>query len=206
MAVWSKKPRLPVPKPSVRPKPHKVSQATIFHKEHGKYMWDLEEQAMGEESRSCNDFLSACQVILYNSLPQLKGALATSYHLLLGQTPSVTSTHPATEDFSHGRTASCSCFPITSAQMISQAQKATPFCQILWRACLWVEPLQRLLWEDPPSPKRWETPAWFKTLKPSHAKAFSWDSKMVKEARREFFSKHFYDFYHWQCPWSLQNI
>ena len=65
----------------------KVSRVAIFHKEHGKYMQELEEQAVGEESRSCNDFLSACQVVLYNSLPQLKGALATSYHLLLGQTP-----------------------------------------------------------------------------------------------------------------------
>ena len=44
---------------------------------------------MGEKRRSCNDSLSACQVILYNSLPQLKGALATSYHLQLGQTPSL---------------------------------------------------------------------------------------------------------------------
>ena len=59
-------------------KAQKVSQAVIFHKEHGKYMQDLDEQAMGEESRSHNDFLSACQVILYNSTPQLKGALATS--------------------------------------------------------------------------------------------------------------------------------
>ena len=50
----------------------KVSQAAIFHKEHSNYMQDLEEQAAGEESRSHNDFLSACQVILYNSPPQLK--------------------------------------------------------------------------------------------------------------------------------------
>ena len=68
-------------------KAQKVSQAAIFHKEHGKYMQDLEEQAIGEESRSHNDFLSTCQVALYNSPPQLKGALATSYHILLGQTP-----------------------------------------------------------------------------------------------------------------------
>ena len=65
----------------------KVSQAMIFHKEHGKYMQDLEEQAIREESKSHNDFLSACQVVLYHSLPQLKGGLATSYHILLGQTP-----------------------------------------------------------------------------------------------------------------------
>ena len=62
------------------------SSAALFHKEHGNYMWDLEEQVIGEESRSHNDFLSACQVILYNSPPELKGALVTSYHILLGQT------------------------------------------------------------------------------------------------------------------------
>ena len=65
----------------------KVSQAATFHKEHGKYMQDLEEQAIGEQSRSHNDFLSTCQVVLYHSPPPFKGALATSYHILLGQTP-----------------------------------------------------------------------------------------------------------------------
>ena len=50
-------------------------------------MQDPEGQAIGEESRSCNDFLSACQVILYSSPPSFKGALAASYHFLLGQTP-----------------------------------------------------------------------------------------------------------------------
>ena len=46
----------------------------------------------------------------------------------------------------------------------------------------------------PPSPKRWDIPPWFKTLKPNHTEAFSQDSDMVKEARREYFSKHSYDF------------
>ena len=45
-----------------------------------------------------------------------------------------------------------------------------------------------------PSPKRQEIPPWFKTHKPNHAKAFSQDSNMVKEALREYFSKHSYDF------------
>ena len=68
-------------------KAQKISQAAMLHKEHGKYMRDLEEQAIGEESRSRNDFLSTCQVVLYSSPPSLKGALAASYHILLGQTP-----------------------------------------------------------------------------------------------------------------------
>ena len=50
-------------------------------------MWDLEEQVIAEESRSQTNFLSACQAVLYNSPPELKSALATSYHILLGQTP-----------------------------------------------------------------------------------------------------------------------
>ena len=41
----------------------------------------------------------------------------------------------------------------------------------------------------PLSPKRQETPPLFQTLKPSCAEAFSQDSDMVKEARKEFFSK-----------------
>ena len=45
----------------------------------------------------------------------------------------------------------------------------------------------------PSSPKRWEIPPWFKTLKPNCVKAFSWDSDMVKEARREYCSKHSFD-------------
>ena len=65
----------------------KISQAAMLHKEHGKYMWDLDEQAIIEESGSHNDFLSACQVILYSSPPSLKSALAASYQILLGQTP-----------------------------------------------------------------------------------------------------------------------
>ena len=64
-----------------------LHQATMLHKEHGKYMQDLEEQALEEESKSHNDFLTACQVILYSSPPLLKSALTTLYHLLLGQAP-----------------------------------------------------------------------------------------------------------------------
>ena len=42
----------------------------------------------------------------------------------------------------------------------------------------------------PPSSKKQEIPPWDKALKPSHAKVFGWDSALVKEARKEFFSKH----------------
>ena len=45
-----------------------------------------------------------------------------------------------------------------------------------------------------PSSKRQQVPPWFRTLKPSHAKVFSWDSDLVREARREFLLKHSYNF------------
>ena len=65
----------------------RASQAESFQREHGNIMQDLETQVIQEESRSQADFLSTCQVALYNSPPELKSALATSYHNLLGQTP-----------------------------------------------------------------------------------------------------------------------
>ena len=46
----------------------------------------------------------------------------------------------------------------------------------------------------PPRSKRQEIPPWFRTLKPNCTEAFSQDSDMVREARREFFSKHSYNF------------
>ena len=65
----------------------KTSLAVVFQQEHGKYIWSLEEQAFGEESRSHHEVLSSCQATLYHSPQLLRGALAASYHLVLGQAP-----------------------------------------------------------------------------------------------------------------------
>ena len=65
----------------------KTSQAVMFQEEHSKYLQSLEEQAFREESRSCHNVLSSCQAALCLSLQLLRGALAASYHLLLGQEP-----------------------------------------------------------------------------------------------------------------------
>ena len=64
-----------------------TSQAAMFQEEHCNYLWSLEEQALGEESRSHHDILSSCQAALCHSLQSIRGVLAVSYHLLLGQTP-----------------------------------------------------------------------------------------------------------------------
>ena len=63
------------------------SQSTKLHREHITLMHELEEQAIREESRSCHNFLSTCQAILLHAPQLLKEDLTTSYHILLGQSP-----------------------------------------------------------------------------------------------------------------------
>ena len=46
----------------------------------------------------------------------------------------------------------------------------------------------------PSSSKRQEIPPWYRALKLSHTESFGQDSDLVKEARREFFSKLSYNF------------
>ena len=170
----------------------RVLQAESLQKEHGSIMWDLEEQVIGEESRSRADFLSACQVVLYNSPPELKSTLATSYHILLGQTPLLP---PLTLPW---RTS-----PVE--EQPTPAGPPTPVPKQSPRPKRWhpsPDPVERMpmgrttpkaTLGGPPSSKRWEIPPWFRTLKPSPAKAFSQDSDMDRETRREFL-KHSYNF------------
>ena len=60
------------------------SQSATLHREHIRLMQELEEQAIREESKSCHDFLSACQAILHHALQPINKNLTTSYHVLLG--------------------------------------------------------------------------------------------------------------------------
>ena len=48
--------------------------------------------------------------------------------------------------------------------------------------------------EGPPSSKWQEVPPWNKVLKQSHSEAFSQDTDLVKEARKEYFKRHSYNF------------
>ena len=71
------------------------SQSVALHREHMRPMQELEEQALGEESKSHDDCLSACQATLYHTPQLLRENLATSYHVLLGQSsPSPLSVPP----------------------------------------------------------------------------------------------------------------
>ena len=64
-----------------------TSQATMLQDEHSRYMWSLEEQAFEYKSRNHHEVLSSWQATLYHCPQLLRGLLAASYHLLLGQTP-----------------------------------------------------------------------------------------------------------------------
>ena len=60
------------------------TQSARLHREHVKHMHELEEQAIREESKSHQDFLSTCQAILLHAPQPLKENLSTFYHILLG--------------------------------------------------------------------------------------------------------------------------
>ena len=60
------------------------TQSAKLCREHVEHLYELEEQALREENKSCQDFLSACQAILSHAQQPLKENLSTSYHVLLG--------------------------------------------------------------------------------------------------------------------------
>ena len=92
-------------------------------------MQKLEEQALGEESKSHHNFLSACQAALYHTLQPLRENLATSYQVLLGQSsPSSPSVLP-TKASLQGRAAMGGCPSHSNAQMVSKTKKATSFAR-----------------------------------------------------------------------------
>ena len=132
-------------------KAHRILQAELLHREHGSIMWDLEGQVIQEESRSQADFLSTCQVILYNSPPELKSILATSYHISLGQTPLLPPLTPPQRTSPMEEQPTMGAPPHQCPNSLIGPRDST-LHQILWKACLWVEPLRMLLQEDPPAP------------------------------------------------------
>ena len=62
----------------------KSLHCTTLHREHVKYMSELEAWALEAENRSQQDFLSAHQAILHHAQQSLKEELHSSYNILLG--------------------------------------------------------------------------------------------------------------------------
>ena len=69
---------------------------TTLHREHAKYMSELEEWALEVEIRSWQDFLSAHLAILHHAPPSLKEDLHSSYNILLGNSSSSLQSIPST--------------------------------------------------------------------------------------------------------------
>ena len=174
-------------------KAHKASQAKLLQKEHGNIMWDLGRQVIQEEVTSEANFLSTCQAALCASPIVLKNTMATSYHILLGQTP------PSPPFILLQRTSPVEEQPAPAASPAS-VPKWSPQPK---RWCPCPEPVvnmplggttSKVTPVGPHSSKWQETLPWNRALKPSHPKAFSWDSDLVKEAREALFSKHSHNF------------
>ena len=166
-----------------------ASQAESFHRQHAKTIKHLEEQVIQEEGKSQINFLSACQAALYASPAELRGALVASYHILMGQAPT---SHPFTlsQGTSPAEQLSASAAPPLPAPECSPRPKRqhpspdpgvdTPLGRTVSKAAS----------EGPASSKWQEVPPWYKVLKQSCSEAFSQDTSLVKEARKEYFKRH----------------
>ena len=66
----------------------KFLHCITLHREHAKYMSELEEWALAVENRSWQDFLSAHLAVLHHAPPSLKEDLHSSYNILLGNSSS----------------------------------------------------------------------------------------------------------------------
>ena len=170
-----------------------TSQAVMFQEEHYNYLRSLEEQALGEESRSHHDILSSCQAALCHSSHLIRGTLAVSYHLLLGQTPPLSSlvqlprTSPVEEQTSSATP------PMPMPKQSLRPKRHHPLPELMGDMPLGgATPVAAI--GGTPHPNKWETPPWFKSLKPSLADAFLRDSDIVVEASLLFFSKHSHNF------------
>ena len=172
----------------------RTSQAKSLQREHGNFMQDLEEQVIWEESRSPANFLSTYQVTLYTSPPELKSSLAASYHILLGQTP-LSPPFILLQRASPVEEQPTSAVPPTPAPKQSPRPKRWhPSPDPVESMPLGGTTLKVTLGGPPPSYKWWEIQPWDRALKLSCTEVFGQDSDLVKEARREFFSKHSYNF------------
>ena len=171
----------------------KTSQAVMFQEEHSKYLQILEEQAFGEESRSCHNILSSCQATLCHSLQPLRGALAASYHLLLGQAPQSPPLILPPRTLPTEEQPSTAAPPMPPPKQSPRPKRWLPLPEPMGNMPLGRATPGAAL-GGPPYPKKQENLPWFKSLKPSCDEAFLRDSNIVAEDRLHFFSKHSYNF------------
>ena len=124
---------------------------------------------------------------------ELKSALVASYYILFGQTPP---SHPfilsqRASPVEEQPTSAAPPMPVPKQSPRPKRQHPSPDpvkSMPLGRTT------SKMTLEGPPSSQWQEILPWNKMLKLSHVEAFGQDSDLVKEARKEFFSKHSYNF------------
>ena len=104
-------------------------QAVMFQEEHYNYLWSIEEQALGEESRSYHDILSSCQATLCHCSHLIRGGTGCILPFTIGTNTSITLPHSAPKDPSHGRTDILSCSSHADAQTVSETEKVPSFAR-----------------------------------------------------------------------------
>ena len=122
-----------------------------------------------------------------------KGMLVASYHILMGQAPM---SHPFT--LSQGASpaeqpSTPAAPPMPAPEEFPRPKRQHPSPDPMDNMPLGRTP-SKATSEGPPSSKWWEVPPWNKVLKQSHSEAFSWDTSLVKEARKDYFRRHSYNF------------
>ena len=136
----------------------KVSQSITFQKEHDRFIQDLEEHTIEDESQSHHDLLSACQATLSHNPQPLREVMATSYHLLLGQAPPSSPTVPPQKTCPVEEQPSTATLLVPTPKQSPRPKRCHPS----------PEPMGSMpVAGGPPNPKKWETPPWFQSLKPS---------------------------------------
>ena len=119
--------------------------------------------------------------------------LVASYHVLLGQAPT---SHPFTlsQRTSPAEEQSAPAAPPVLVPKQSLRPKRWHPSPDPVESMHLGRTMSKTTSEGSPSSKQQEVPPWNKVLKLSHAEAFSQDSDLVKEARKEYFLKHSYNF------------
>ena len=156
-------------------------------------MQELEEQALREESKRCHDFLSrlSSHPASCSSTPQ--GESGYLLPCLVGAITSVISICSTCQGTLEEEQPPTAASPMPVPKQSPWPKRWLPLPEPQGSTSI-DETTPRAMQKGPSSPKRWEAPTWFTSLKPSHAEAFLWDSSTVKEARSCFFSNLSYNF------------
>ena len=134
-----------------------------------RLMQELEEQALGEKSKSHHDFLSACQATLYHTPQPLRENLATSYHILLGQSSLSSLSVPPTKASPMEEQPPMAA-PTPMPRQFPRLKRQLPLPEP--QGSMSIDRTTPKAMQEDPSPKKQEAPAWFTSLKPSHVEAF----------------------------------